>query len=122
MMAAAASYDGIQETAWMQQRQNFSVYRIKSADHTTYTLHFRKTTLEQGGLDQRWEPLARVPIPSQVSGYLPKTDGDGSQIRLLRRDIKNAFCHPFGLSVPGADYYRWIVDEIFKLRTARLGI
>lgn len=55
--------------------------------------------LEKRRLDQRWEPLAGVPVASQVLTYLAKTNRDGAELRLLCRKVKNAFRDPLRLSI-----------------------
>ena len=72
-------------------------------DWTTYAVDVGQAAREEGGLDERGEPLALVPVAGLVPADLPKAHDHGREPRALCGVLEDALRDPFGLAVPRAE-------------------
>ena len=59
------------------------------------------------GLDDRWEPLRRLPVTAIRAGRLSYPDDDRTETRLCGSKLEEAFCDPLRLAVTIAQGKLW---------------
>ena len=123
MNALAASYAGNQVTFY----RGYSDSQYPELDHygnadATYPVVFRQTLLEQCRLDERWEPLALIPVALPVARDLSQPHHDSMHPTAFRDVLKDVFSDPLALAIACSEGRRGIIERDFGNRRGDLAI
>ena len=121
--ALAASYAGNQVTFY----RGYSDSQYPELEHygnadATYPVVLRQTLLEQCRLDERWEPLALIPVALPVARDLSQPHHDSMYPTAFRDVLKNVLCDPLSLAVACSEGRRRVVERDFGNRRSDLAI